>query len=309
MLNLTFALFGSLLTYTLIMLVFARKNNREKELKSRLKNIENLNSSLNTNGDSKNKSLTKRLILPFFNKISTLISGLLPNKEDKDGKLVSDLRAAGIWISPKEYTSQSIMFFLGFFIFGGILGLVFSLDFSYIFLLAVFFLLVGYVFRRYSLKLKITRRKEQITNALPGVLDLLSISVTAGLGFDQALMQVSSKNKGPLVEELEIARREINLGKTRKEALGDLAKRCQVEELKTFVSAVIQSDELGISLKNVLIAQSKAIRLAHKQKIEEKAMKTPVKIIFPVIFFIFPVIFIVILGPAIPDLLGALRMM
>lgn len=201
------------------------------------------------------------------------------------------------------------MFFLGFFIFGGILGLVFSLDFSYIFLLAVFFLLVGYVFRRYSLKLKITRRKEQITNALPGVLDLLSISVTAGLGFDQALMQVSSKNKGPLVEELEIARREINLGKTRKEALGDLAKRCQVEELKTFVSAVIQSDELGISLKNVLIAQSKAIRLAHKQKIEEKAMKTPVKIIFPVIFFIFPVIFIVILGPAIPDLLGALRMM
>ena len=87
----------------------------------------------------------------------------------------------------------------------------------------------------------------------------------------------------------------------------DLSERCNVEELKTFVGAVNQSDELGISLKNVLIAQSNAIRLSHKQKIEEKAMKTPIKILFPTLIFIFPVIFIVILGPAIPDLMKALN--
>lgn len=309
MLNFIFAFMGGILTYGIIMIIFSRKNIRDNELKKRLKSIETINSNFSLEGENKNKSLTKRIVLPLLNKVSNAIGNLIPNKGNKDSKLGEDLRAAGIWTSPREYTSKSIIIYLGFGIFGIILGFLFALESSYIFLLAIFFILIGYVFRRYSLQSKISKRKEEIINQLPGVLDLLSISVTAGLGFDQALMQVSRKDKGALIEEFEIARREISLGKPRKDSLSDLADRCQVEEIKTFVSAVNQSDELGISLKNVLIAQSGAIRAAHKQRIEEKAMKTPVKIIFPIVIFIFPVIFIVILGPAIPDILGALKVM
>lgn len=176
-----------------------------------------------------------------------------------------------------------------------------------IFLLILLSSMIGYSLRRFSLKSKITKRKEEIQRQLPSVLDLLCISVTAGLGFDQALGYLTSKDKGALIEELEIARRETTLGKTRKDALLSLSERCDVEELKTFISAVNQSEELGISLKNVLLTQSSSIRIAHKQKIEEKAMKIPVKIIFPIVVFIFPVIFIVILGPAIPEILKGLR--
>lgn len=223
------------------------------------------------------------------------------------GAGAADLKVAGIWASLKDYTSKSIIIFIFSGLIGAGLAWIFNLDIAYIILFALFFIFICYVFRRYSLKSRITRRKDEIQNQLPGVLDLLCISVTAGLGFEQALGYVTEKDKGALIEELEIARREITLGKTRKESLVDLVERCDVEELKTFVSAINQSDELGIPLKNVLIAQSSSIRLTHKQRIEEKAIKTPIKILFSIIIFIFPVIFIVILGPAIPDLMKALN--
>ncbi|HEY4543436.1 MAG TPA: type II secretion system F family protein, partial [Tissierellaceae bacterium] len=131
-------------------------------------------------------------------------------------------------------------------------------------------------------------------------------SVVAGLGFDQALGYVVERAKGPLIDEFNITQREITLGKSRKESLNDLANRCQVEELKTFTNAIIQADEMGISMQNVLNSQSKMIREAYKQEIEEHAAKIPVKILIPMVLFIFPVIFIVLIGPAVPQIMGAL---
>ena len=253
MYNLLFALIGGILIYNLIMLFFAKRNKRLNTLTNRLESVSKLESVEKIQNDNVNKSFTKRVITPIINKIIGVIANLLPTKKDKKGsKLASDLKSAGIWISPKEYTSKSIVIILLFTLGGGIVGLIFKFNLMYIILLALFFALVGYVFRRFSLQSKITRRKDEIQNQLPGVLDLLSISVTAGSGFDQALGHVVEKDRGALIEELEIARREISLGKTRKESLADLAERCNVEELKTFVGAVNQSDELGISLKNVI---------------------------------------------------------
>ncbi len=303
MLEFIFAILGAILVYNLIMIFLGPKFKREVILTERLDKINKMNKVDLSENDSLNLPFYKRVIIPLIDKITGLIASIMPMKKNEQEKLSNDLKKAGIWLTPKEYNSRTIMVLSGSLIIGLLLGLLLNRNIREILLIGVFALLAAYVIRRFNLKSKITTRKEEIQSQLPGVLDLLSISVTAGLGFDQAIGYLTSKDKGPLIEELEISRREISLGKTRKEALLSLAERCEVEELKTFVSAVNQSDELGISLKNVLVTQSKSIRLAHKQQIEEKAMKIPVKIIFPIVIFIFPVIFIVILGPAVPQII------
>jgi len=148
------------------------------------------------------------------------------------------------------------------------------------------------------LKMKTKSRQEQISKKLPDVLDLLTVSVEAGLGFDSALSRVVQKVKGPVAIEFSMALQEIKMGKQRKDALKDLGKRTGVEELNTFINAIIQADQLGVSIGNVLRVQSVQQRNARRQRIEEKAMKAPIKMLLPMVFFIFPTIFIVILAPA-----------
>ena len=133
--------------------------------------------------------------------------------------------------------------------------------------------------------------------------DLLSVCVEAGLGFDQAVNYVSKEYVGEISEEFRIMLRDINLGSSRKQALSALQTRVPLEQLKTFSAAVIQADEMGISLKNILNVQAANVRLRYKQKIEEKAQTLSIKILFPMVLFIFPVIFIIILGPAVPSLM------
>jgi len=151
---------------------------------------------------------------------------------------------------------------------------------------------------------RIKKRRAAIQRQLPEVLDLLSVSVEAGLGFDAALQRISDRAKGELIDELTATYREISLGRPRSEALRNFEQRCGLEEIKSFVGAIIQAEQLGISLKNVLKSQAQQMRQLKKQRIEEKAMKTPVKIIFPLVFFVFPVLFIILLGPAIMNIMG-----
>jgi tight adherence protein C len=141
-------------------------------------------------------------------------------------------------------------------------------------------------------------RKRLITRALPDFLDLLTVSVEAGLGLDSALAKIAEKLRDPLREEILITLHHIRMGESREIALREFAARCDVEDLKNFVSALIQSQKLGVSLGTVLRVQSETIRTVHRQRIEELAQKAPVKMLIPLIFCIFPVLFIVILGPA-----------
>ncbi|MGB5824533.1 MAG: type II secretion system F family protein, partial [Proteocatella sp.] len=164
----------------------------------------------------------------------------------------------------------------------------------------------GYLVMILGLKRKIIKRNDVINMQLPEVMDLLSVSVEAGLGFDQAIKEVVETFKGPLIDELNTTKREMQLGRTKRAALMEMADRCQVEELSLFVSAVVQGEQFGISLKNILRTQSFSIRLRQRQRIEEKAAKLPVKIILPVAIFIFPVLFIVVLGPTMFNLMKSL---
>ena len=142
------------------------------------------------------------------------------------------------------------------------------------------------------------QRSESILKSLPDVLDLLSVSVEAGLGFDAALQKVVEKSQGPLADEFDTALNEIRMGKPRREALRDMARRVEVDDVSTFVGAVVQADTLGVSISNVLAVQAEQVRQKRRQRAEEKAQKAPVKILIPMLFFIFPTIFIVLLGPA-----------
>ncbi|BDG60244.1 type II secretion system F family protein [Caldinitratiruptor microaerophilus] len=150
-------------------------------------------------------------------------------------------------------------------------------------------------------------RRRMLARALPDVLDLLSVSVEAGLGFDGAVQKVAEKFPEPVSGEFREYLRDIRLGQTRADALRALADRSGSPELRTFVAAVVQADQLGVSISRVLKAQSDAMRLRRKQRAEERAMQLPLKLLFPLVFFIFPSLFVVILGPVVIQFLGVLR--
>ena len=146
---------------------------------------------------------------------------------------------------------------------------------------------------------KAQHRSEQIQKALPDSIDLLTISVESGLAFDAALAQVARNSDGPLSEEFTRVLQEIQIGSSRSEALRALSERTDVDDLRIFLNSMVQAEKLGIPIADVLRVQAAEMRLKRSQRIEEQAMKLPVKIIFPLILCIMPAMFIVILGPAV----------
>lgn len=153
---------------------------------------------------------------------------------------------------------------------------------------------------------KIKQRHKQALNELPDFLDLLTVCLEAGLGFDGALNKVISKRTGTLSEEFHICIEEIRLGKTRKEALTGIKNRLQFDEMRTLINSILQGEKLGISIVQILRIKSQEEREKRKQRAEEAAMKAPIKILFPLVIFIFPSIFTVLLGPAIIQLITQL---
>jgi tight adherence protein C len=156
----------------------------------------------------------------------------------------------------------------------------------------------GYTLPQFVLSRRVRTRQAQVLIALPYAIDILSISVEAGMGFDAGVGYTMRKIKGPLAEEFSKTLNEIRLGKPRLEALEDLGNRCGVEELKIFTTAVVHASRLGGSITNTLRIQADSMRVRRRQRAQEAAMKAPVKMVFPLVLFIFPALFIVILGPA-----------
>lgn len=159
--------------------------------------------------------------------------------------------------------------------------------------------IIGYFIPDLLLTAWKNQRRDRILKSLPDMLDMLSVSVEAGLGFDAALQKVVEKIEGPLSSEFQRTLNEIKLGKPRREALKDLSVRLEVDDVSTFISSLIQADQLGVSIANVLRVQADQVREKRSQRAEEKAQKAPVKILIPLVFFIFPAIFIILLGPAV----------
>jgi tight adherence protein C len=156
----------------------------------------------------------------------------------------------------------------------------------------------------YYLKVKTRGRLESIQAQMPDILDLLCVSVEAGLGFDAALGKVAEKLEGALVEEVSIMLQEMRIGESRAQALKNFAERLDLPETTAFSRSIIQADQLGISLGRILRVQAQDMRNKRQMAAEEKAMKAPVKMLFPTVLFIFPAMFIVVLGPAVLTVIG-----
>jgi tight adherence protein C len=166
-------------------------------------------------------------------------------------------------------------------------------------LLAIVGIGIGYVGPEFWLGRRVRGRQKKILVGIPDALDLLTISVRAGLGFDAALGKVVEKMKGPLVDEFRRALAEVRVGKQRRDALRDIIARTEVQPLTNFIGAIIQAEQLGVSISKVLQVQSEQLRIERRQRAEEQAAQAPIKMLFPLVGCIFPSLFVVILGPAI----------
>ena len=157
---------------------------------------------------------------------------------------------------------------------------------------------IGFIAPDFVVSAKARSRKDTIRAELPDALDLMAVSVEAGLGFDGAIAKLTEHMHGPLADEFALTLSEIKIGETRQTALKKLAERTGTPELSSFVRSIIQADQLGISLGRILRVQATDSRLKRQAAAEEKAMKAPIKMLFPTVLFIFPAMFLVILGPA-----------
>lgn len=165
--------------------------------------------------------------------------------------------------------------------------------------------LVGLYLPNFWLSGRISARKTEISKALPDALDMLTTMVDAGLGFDIALVRLCERWDNPLTHELDRVVHEMRMGVRRMQALRNLAERVDVPELRTFIAVLIQADQLGISIGNILHAQSEQIRMHRRQRVEEIAATMPLKMMPIIVLFIFPALFAVLLGPAIPGFITA----
>jgi len=244
------------------------------------------------------KPLTARL----SGSVARITSANFSERTDKRLALAGnpgDMRT-GDWLGIKAMgavAGAGILFLLFGILGGNILnGIVF----------AVLGLGIGYIFPEFWLSGRIKKRQKLVLIQIPDALDLLTISVRAGLGFDAALGKVVEKMKGPLVDEFRRALAEVRVGKVRRDALRDIVARTEVQPLTNFIGAIIQAEQLGVSISKVLQIQSEQLRIERRQRAEELAAKAPIKMLFPLVGCIFPALFIVILGPAIILIVGNL---
>jgi tight adherence protein C len=218
-------------------------------------------------------------------------------------KLQNELQLAGIGVSAEAFSMIKMAVTLGLAVLGLILALTVKSEPMVKLLIMTAALMMAILIPRYYLKSRIKSRQAAIRNQLPNLMDVLSVSIEAGLGFDAALLKVTESFKGPLVDEFSRVYREIQMGKSRKDSLMALAERSNVEELKTFTTAVVQSEKYGTPVKNVMKAQSQQLRLTRRQRAQEKAAKAPVKMLLPMVVFVFPVVFIILMGPTVINMI------
>jgi len=240
-----------------------------------------------------------RLLKPFYDAALTVARRFTP--AGAMGAIRRKLIMAG---SPYGWDPERVLVAKVACLVGGIvLGLLFVAVFDFAWPIRVLgfvaISLLGYSLPNLALTNAVQRRQNEIRSALADSIDLLTICVEAGLGFDAALAHVSRNTSGPLADEFYRTLQEVQLGRSRNEAMRNLADRSNVPELRAFVLAMVQADIFGVSVANVLRVQAKDMRIKRRQLAEERAMKVPIKVLFPVLFCIFPALFVVILGPAI----------
>lgn len=244
-------------------------------------------------------SFTDRVVLPTVRRVADITTRFTPQKQLEE--IRHQIELAGMSTEPSSFFAMRIILtlalgFLGFMLFFIIAPNTFERPQALAYTLG--FTAVGYFLPIMLLKSRIKRRQQNIIKALPDALDLLVICVEAGLGFDMAMGKVFEKWDNELAVSFGRVLREIQLGKSRRDALRDMSGRMDVPDVTTFVAAIVQADQLGVSMGKILRVQADQMRVKRRQRAQEKAHQAPVKMIIPMVFLIFPSIWIVLLGPS-----------
>lgn len=253
------------------------------------------------------KSFSERVLKPFIKRLTEGVrrsAGNRPVGQSKASmKIDKQLKASGLALTLQEFTFIKSMLILVFFVVGIALFLLLPINFLLRLIVLMVMMNIPLYGTSYFLTSRVKTRKEAILRELPDTMDVLMVSVEAGLGLDAAIVRQYAKNKSVVLTELNNAIREVQMGVPRRTALKEMADRCDVKELTAFVTALLQADQLGVPIKNVLDVQAERLRVERKQMIQAKAAKAPIKIMLPTVAFIFPVIFIILLGPAVLELI------
>ena len=244
--------------------------------------------------------ITERILVPIIQKIGEITERFTPQNAIEQTEKNLELAGNPPGIDPTIFWAARFIVAIGV---GALLIFVFSLgsmDWSWgrkLLMIGVF-ALIGFFMPQLLLQSRINSRQDTIRKSLPDALDLLTICVQAGLGFDAAMSRVAEKWEDALADEFSRALREIQLGNVRRVALRNMSDRIGIAEMTSFVAAIIQSEQLGVSMAKVLRIQSDQMRVRRRQIAEEKAQQAPVKMLFPMALLIFPSLLIILLGPA-----------
>ncbi len=239
----------------------------------------------------------ERVIMPTAGSLAGIVLRMNPRLTME--AIGARLMAAGMGrtLTPTMFLAAKGAGALGFGFFGLLIGgMVGGASIGFMF--ALLFGVGGFIAPGFIVGIRIRKRRDEIRAQLPDALDLLAVSVEAGLGFDGAVDKLTEHMEGALAEEFSLTLGEIRIGESRQDALKKLAERSGSPEVASFSRAIIQADQLGISLGRILRVQAADSRLKRQAAAEERAMKSPIKMLFPTVLFIFPAMFLVILGPA-----------
>lgn len=294
---------GVVLLLAILLVIIGLRNPQssdEATLQARLDELTQKGEQIDLEKIEMAQPFTERIIFPLARKLGEVATRFTPQNAVQSIAKKLELAGSPAQLDPTIFLSLQ---FIVAGLFGGLLFLVFSFQqnkwpLGQILLIVAVFSVLGFYFPQLWLQSKIGKRQKEIRKAMPDALDLLTICVEAGLGFDAAMQKVSEK----WVSELSLAFarviQEIQLGKTRREALRSMAERIGLAEMTSFVAAVIQSEQLGVSMAKVLRIQSDQMRVKRRQHAEEEAHKAPIKMLIPMGLLIFPSLMIVLLTPA-----------
>ncbi|MCQ2484057.1 MAG: type II secretion system F family protein [Clostridia bacterium] len=257
-------------------------------------------------------SLLSRIFGKSVRKMSDAMQKFAPkkkkNEESKKLELIrKQLRFAGIFMDAEDFSFIKTVVLIISVVATLLIILIAKPEPLSMLMILCLGLIVGVMGPTYYLKTRVNGHQNGIKKQLPDAMDLLCVCIEAGLSFDASLIKVSEKLHGPFIEELMIVYREIQMGVTRREALQHMCDSTTLDELKTFASALIQAEQLGIPINNVMRSQAEQLRIERSQQAKEKGNKASIKMLIPMLLFIFPVIFIILMGPSVLNIIDTFK--
>jgi tight adherence protein C len=290
------------ISITMLLVGIVTSRREASTVRARLDALTTLDEGLSLEEVELSRPFRERVLIPVFGKFGSLLAKYSP-KGLRDRYAARLAQSGNLRMDPMVFLGVKALAAIALLGFAVLICFLAHMPIKQFTIYFLMFPTMGYVLPDLWLGMQTGHRKAAISAALPDLLDLLTVSVEAGLGFDQAMAKSAEKMGGPLTQEIKRTQHEMRMGKSRADALRSFSDRVGIPDLTSFCAALIQADQLGVSIASVLRVQSDSMRTKRRQRAEEAAMKAPLKMLFPLIIFIFPTLFIILLGPAIINIM------